>query len=425
MPTRDIIYISKLLGTSVYDSLNDYLGFVYDTVFVGPKNLHLTGLILQTPQKKHVFVPITRMIEVSSTKIIITGNISMRKYQKTHGESLAVTDILETKITVIKRRDENSYIRDIGVRKQRGEWVVRKLFVRFDKKIGGGFLRIGEKFETVIVDINDIEFHSDTTEQASELIRDWYEMKPADIANELRVMPYKKQISIVQTFDDELLADVLEEMVEKDQLKIIAGFDDERAAEIISSMSPDDVADLLHELPNKKTAQLLELMDDEVSDNIRQLLIYPEDSAGGLMTTDVVLMPPDATVSEALANIMQEELNPIQASAIFVVRPPLDTPSGTFIGLAHFQRLLRTPAHAQIGELVDTDIEYVEPYDSFENVTQIAAMYNQLIVPVLNKNRNLLGAITVDDVLDRVLPDNWRKNALGFSGRKEENDQQF
>jgi Mg/Co/Ni transporter MgtE len=241
-------------------------------------------------------------------------------------------------------------------------------------------------------------------------------MKSADIANELRDLPFKQQMQIVTKFHDELLAEVLEEMTERNQAKIIVQFDIQRAAEIIGSMSPDDAADLLHELPNERTRELLELMDEDLADDIRSLLIYPEDSAGGLMTTDVVVMAPDATVSEALAAIMREEISLMRASAVFVARPPLEVPTGVFIGFAYFQKLLRTPPHIQIGEIVDTTVEYVQPYDSLQHVSKTLAMYDQTMLPVVNKNKNLLGGITVDDVLDHMLPDNWRKEPKEENG---------
>lgn len=126
------------------------------------------------------------------------------------------------------------------------------------------------------------------------------------------------------------------------------------------------------------------------------------------MTTVPIILGPEATVATALAQARKRDINPALSTMIFVARPPLETPTGRFLGVVHLQRALREPPHEPLGNLMDTDVEAVAPTDSISKVTRLLATYNSTVLPVLDENRRVLGAVSVDDVLDNLLPDNWR-----------------
>src|SRR5437764_263385 len=213
-----------------------------------------------------------------------------------------------------------------------------------------------------------------------------------------------------------VITDLLEELPEDDQVEIIAHLEGERAADVLEAMAPDDAADLLAELPPDEQERLLALMEPDEADPVRRLLTYAEGTAGGMMTTEPVVLPPDATVAEALARVRDPELTPALASQVFVCRPPTETPTGKFLGIAHIQRLLREPPSTLVAGVADSDIGPLGPDVTLAEVTSYLATYNLVAVPIVDDADHLLGAVTVDDVLDHLLPANWRERPSDDAG---------
>jgi Mg/Co/Ni transporter MgtE len=233
-------------------------------------------------------------------------------------------------------------------------------------------------------------------------------MRPADIAGTLTALPEKRRHEVVDALDDERLADVFEELAEADQRALLGHLSRERAADVLEAMAPDDAADLLGELPDAESAALLELMQPEESEPVRRLLRYSSDTAGGLMTPEPVILRPDATVAEALARIRNPDLPPALASMVFVCRPPSATPTGRYLGCAHAQRLLREAPFELVAGVLDAELETLAPDETLAGIARYFAAYNLVAGPVVDTAGHLLGAVTVDDVLDHLLPPHWR-----------------
>ncbi|WP_026553376.1 CBS domain-containing protein [Arthrobacter sp. H20] len=407
-PTR--VFVARLLGLDVFDPLGDRLGRLRDAVVLdlGPNTApQAVGLVVEVPGKRRVFVPMTRVTSIDATQIICTGLVNLRRFEQRGAEMLVVGELFDRRVTLRDGSGE-AVIEDIAIETDRaGDWHVSQVFIR--RGSSSSALRGLRRGERLIVDWLDA-YHGDAAEPqgASQFVAQHEDLKPADFADALHEMSDKRRTEIAGALQDDRLADILQELPDDDQVQILSSLHRERAADVLEEMDPDDAADLLNELPEAQKEDLLALMEPEDAEDVRRLLQYEEDTAGSMMTTVPVILPPEATVAEALAHVRREELTPALASSIFVCRPPLETPTGRYLGVVHIQQLLRFPPPEQLGNIVDTDLEPIGDQANISEVARILATYNLNSIPVVNAEGRLVGAVTVDDVLDHLLPDDWR-----------------
>ena len=160
--------------------------------------------------------------------------------------------------------------------------------------------------------------------------------------------------------------------------------------------------------PASRQAELLGAMDPEEAEPVRRLLIYKPDTAGGLMTPEPVILDAQATVAEALARIRDPDLPVPLAAQVFVCQPPLETPTGRFLGVVGIQRLLREAPGKPLGRCLDDEWDPISADASEREVAERLAAYDVVAIPVTDPAKRLVGAVTIDDVLDRMLPADWR-----------------
>jgi CBS domain-containing protein/sporulation protein YlmC with PRC-barrel domain len=414
------VFVARLLGLDVFDPLGDRLGRLRDVVVLsrGLRGApHAVGIVVEVPGKKRVFVPMTRLTSMDQGQIICTGLVNLRRFEQRGAEQLVVAELFDRKVT-LKDGSGEAIIEDMALDQQRnGDWLVSKLFVRRGSSTSR--LRGLRRGHTLLIDWADALQGADTEPQgASQFVATHEDLKPADFADALQEMSDKRRIEVASELQDERLADVLQELPEEDQVTLLSALDNERAADVLEEMDPDDAADLLADLPSAKAEELLQLMDPDEAEDVRRLLQYEDDTAGALMTPVPVILPPEATVAEALAHVRSEDLSPALASAIFICRPPLETPTGRFLGVVHIQQLLRSAPPEQLGTLVDKNLEPVSDLANISEVSHTMASYNLNSLPVVNDAGRLVGAVTVDDLLDHLLPDDWRTHDDGAPLRR-------
>ncbi|MFJ3666230.1 magnesium transporter MgtE N-terminal domain-containing protein [Streptomyces sp. NPDC090106] len=406
------IFVSHLAGVAVFDPNGDQVGRVRDLVVmlrVGRKPPRVLGLVVELSTRRRIFLPMTRVTSIESGQVITTGVLNVRRFEQRPTERLVFGELLDRRLTLAETGEEVTVL-DVSVQQlpARRDWEVDRVFVRKGRK-GGAFRRA--RGETLTVDWSAVTGFSleEHGQGAESLLATFEQLRPADLANVLHHLSPKRRAEVAAALDDDRLADVLEELPEDDQIEILGKLKEERAADVLEAMDPDDAADLLSELPEDDQERLLSLMEPDDAADMRRLMQYEEHTAGGLMTTEPIILRPDATVADALARVRNADLSPALAAQVYVCRPPDETPTGKYLGTVHFQRLLRDPPYTLVSAIIDDDLQPLDPDDALPVVAGFFATYDMVAAPVVDDVGALLGAVTVDDVLDHMLPEDWRE----------------
>ena len=400
--------MARLIGTSVFDPLGDAVGKVHDVVVLLQMRgePRAVGFVIDVSSRRRVFLPLSRITAIKPGAVITTGLMNIRRFTQRHVETLVVGELLDRVVTM---RDGSGTVtvRDVAIERDRGmDWKVTRLFVQRASS-GPLGLRRGETFTVRPDEVSGLADSADK-QGATALLATLEDLKPADLADVMRDLPQDSQMRVAAELTDERLADVLEELGNEDAVALLSRLEAGRAADVLDVMQPDDAADLVADLPQLKATELLGLMEPEEAEDVRRLMAYDDYTAGGLMTTEPIILPPESTVATFLAQSRKAEVPPALAAVGFVCRPPLESPTGKFVGMIHFQRALRERPQRLVGSIVDTDVDSVRPEDSIGTVTRLLATYNLTALPVLDDAGRLLGAVSVDDVLDHLMPDDWR-----------------
>ncbi len=225
-------------------------------------------------------------------------------------------------------------------------------------------------------------------------------LHPADIARITGALSYHEAAGLIAALDDETAADVMEEVDPDRATDIMEQLPDARAADIIEEMGPDDASDLLADLPAARVAGLLREMEPEAADDVRELLRYPEDSAGGLMTLSYITCPRHYTVAQAIARLREELDKPDLIYYLYITHGPEDH----LLGVVTLRKLLISDPAERMDAVMRIDPETVQPDENPREVARLMAEYNLLALPVIDGQGRLLGIITVDDAIAVLLP---------------------
>ena len=402
------IFVARLAGCAVFDRSGDRLGRVRDVVVVYRRaaSPRVVGMVVEIPGRRRVFLSIGRVVSIGAGQVITTGLITVRRFEQRASEVTVLAEMLGRRVSLADGSGEAT-VEDVAIEETgAGDWDVTQAFVRRPRTGPAPFGRGATAF-VKWADIREQD-RGGRSQSAAQLIQSTADLPAADLASTLLDLPEQRMVEVVHELSDERLADVLEEMPEDTGVRILARLGDDRAADVLETMQPDDAADLIAKLSDERSEALLDLMEQEEADDVRMLLAYDPDTAGGMMTPDPIILSTDATVAEGLALIRRHELAPALGAAVCITLPPYEPPTGRFIGIVHFQRMLRYPPHEKLGSILDTQTEPVRADTPVAEVSRILASYNLVQVPVVDENGRLVGVVTVDDVIDRLLPDDWR-----------------
>jgi CBS domain-containing protein len=394
---RRIVYVKALTRLPLLGADGADVGRVVDGVVdLGSKPPRVNGVVVGV-QRRRVFVGIGRIGEIGKEGARLRrGSVNLRQFELRDGERLLSGEL-------IGKRLKGQRVVDIGLTPApEGQgWEVATVALA-GRRVPG--LRRAPQ----ILDWSEAGelFASDrpVDRQAAELGG----LHPAEMAAAIRRLPLSRRRILAAELEDERYADLLEELSEDEQVNLVENLDPERLGRVLDQMEADDAADLLGEFSAGRQAELLHVMDPEEAEPVRRLLTYQPDTAGGLMTPEPVILSPTATVAEALARIRDFNIPVPLAASVFICRPPLETPTGRYLGNIGFQRLLRETPSKPLGRCIDEDLEPVSVDMSDRDVAAQLAAYDVVSLAVIDDAGRLVGAVTIDDVLDRVLPANWR-----------------
>jgi magnesium transporter len=235
------------------------------------------------------------------------------------------------------------------------------------------------------------------------------DLHPADIAEIISDLSHDESGQLLESLDIEHLADALEEVEPDFQATLVESMSDEKVADVLEEMSPDEAADLLAELPKERSEDLLELMQDEEAEDVRKLLAYPEDSAGGLMTTDIATIRPGLTTSEAIEDLRK---NADEAESIFYVY--VTDEEEHLLGVVSLSDIVLAKPDTPVFNIMHKRVISANVEDDQTSLAQIVAKYNLMTIPVVDEDNHLLGMVTADDALDKIIPTAWKKKLPRF-----------
>jgi CBS domain-containing protein len=397
----EIRYVTRILRLPLVDADGEPVGAITD-IIIGQRGGGAGGGptvrgFIATVQRRPIFVVASRIGWLDARGVqLATGTVDLRQFRP-RGDELLAKDL-------IGRSVGGETVSDIGLASdpdRSRSWTVVTVALR-----RGGVFGVGGRSR--IADWSEVGALFETR-PLPEDVRDIEAMRPADAARRLFELPAGTRASTMTSLDDHTLAQILQELPEPAQAQLLGELDLVRAADVIEEMAPDDATDLLAELTLARRVELLDEIDPVQGVTLRRLLGYGANTAGGLMTSDPIILAPNRAVADALARIRNPEVIAALAAQVFVTESPTQTPTGRYLGSVSFQRLLREPPGTPISECTEVDIEPVTADMPDLAVARRLAAYNLLALPVCDAERRLLGAVTVDDVLDRSLPSDWRQ----------------
>jgi len=410
-----MLYLSQAIGRPVRDRNDEPIGKVADLIVaVGERYPPVTGLVVATDRRK-IFLPWSAVTSLDATGAQLrTTTLDLAKFRQRPDEILLRADLMDKQIVDI---DGRKVVRVNDLRLDEVEGSLR--LVAVDVGAGGLLRRLGVEspYRTLArnlrlpvperyIDWEDVD--PVETSIASVKLRVPHaglaQLHPADLASILDQLAPRDRAGVLASLDDEAVADAIEEMEPDTQVEVLEDLTPARAADILEEMSPDDAADLVADLDQETRDEILAHMEPDEVDEVQELLGYPEDSAGGIMTTEYIALDDHLSAAEAIDRL--RELEP-DAETIYYVYVTDD--DGRLAGVLSLRDLIVAPPGRPLHEFMLREPIAVGVLADQDEVAEVVAHYNLLAVPVVDDDGRLAGIVTVDDAIDTVIPTAWKK----------------
>jgi CBS domain-containing protein/sporulation protein YlmC with PRC-barrel domain len=409
------IHLSELLKRPITDKSGEALGRLTDVVVQlrGPQLPLVIGGVVSVGGRE-VFVPLSRVSGFDGEALKLTSaTLDLRQFERREGEVLLRADVLGHRLIDV---DAARLVKaaDLELEERGGEWVLTGVDTRrrpgwLGRLFGGGAaesdphrFREWSRFEPLIGHTGSLP-----TRGPFGRIR---RLKPAQIADLLEDASKEEESEILGQVhaDPELEADVFEELDDDLATRLLGARTDAEIADVLSRMRADDAADAVAELPQHRRLVVLDLLPPGQRTKVMTLMGFNPASAGGLMGVDFLAVPLAATVREALAAVGESPtLQPEALTSVHVVDE-----RGRLMGVAKVVTLLQADPGTPLRQVSDTDPVRVGPDTDVVDVAVLMSDYNLITIPVVDDRRRMIGIITVDDVLETTLPDDWRRREV-------------
>lgn len=414
-------FISHLINRPVVDVDGESLGRVQEVYAVQPegeKHPVITALSVREKDKVEIF-PIAEVTALLSPVIPLSRiKAKLQQYQLQGNELALIDDILDKQIL-----DTNGIrvvrVNDLEIKKVGSEYLISNVDISsmgiirrigIPRPIENLMTRLSRKNPQNVISWDYVEpLIHDEFMQLKVPVEKLKELHPADIAELISDMNHTESGQLLNSLDIEHLADALEEIEPDFQATLVQNMTDERIADVLEEMSPDEAADLLAELPQERSEDLLEMMDDEEREEVKLLLSYPDDTAGGLMTTDIITVPPVYTAAQTISYIRKQESEIDSVVYIYVVDK-----QNHMLGTFSLSELVFADPGEKVIDFMHKKFVTVDVLQKQEEVAQVISKYNLLAVPVLDDEERLVGMVTADDALDKIIPTAWKKRLPRF-----------
>lgn len=404
-----MLYLSQLLGRPIREVEGERVATLRDVIVrLGSDHPPVTGLVARFG-RLDLFVPRAHLLSFDASGARISSDpVDFRRFARREGEVLLARDVLDKQLIDV---DGKRVVRvnDVQLIESGGEWLVTGADVTF-----AGLWRrltphnfVGTNRPVEVIDWADVGYlATDAAGVQLKSSRDKLSrLHPVEIARLAEALSRHHGSEVIEALDDETAAETLEEMHAEDQARIIGDMEEERAADILEHMSPDEAADVLGDLPKDKAVDLLERMDQEEKEDVKELLPYEDDEAGGLMTTEFVVLPKHLTAGEALARLREMAETPNMIYYLYVVE---EEGSWKLSGVIALRSLILADPSFPLSHVMRDEFQFAHPKDSAREVAETIAEYNLLALPVVDDAGDIAGIVTVDDAMEYLLPKDWR-----------------
>jgi len=410
-----VLHLSSLVGSPLLDSSGERLGRIEDLIArldLGDQLPPVTGLKARIGGRE-MFVPADRIaaLEPAAARTSTT-KLDLAQFERRPGEVLLRRDVLgRSLINVATARLVTA--REVELVREAGAWRVAGI----DPAIRASMWRfLPRRFRGHEAEHPQFVPWSETepfvghvpTSRLRLASRRLARLHPAQIADLVEAASHSEGEEILEAVahDKELEADVFEELDDEHQVEFLRQRSDAEVAGVLARMASDDAADLLLEIEQDRRIPILNLLPAAKQLKIRQLLGYNPSTAGGLMNPDFPSLPAEATVGEALARVRASELSPAQLLLLWVIDA-----AGHLVGGVFCSELVLAAEEAPVLSLIETAMPTVSPETELPEVARLMADFDLVAIPVVDGDDQPIGIVAVDDVVERLLPEGWRRRA--------------
>lgn len=421
MPTTQIgedstvlFYLAEAIGAPVLSPSGERLATLRDVIVQagGDPFPRVNGLLVSVGSiATRVYIPWDSVDKIERRRVrLSTSRIDLRPFQRRDGEVLIAKDLLDRQIVDVAGR-RVVRINDA----QLAEYGRTLRLVAADVSTAGFLARVLPRWlvegrmQRQLISWSQVEYFASDVPQVKLAIphNKIARLHPADIAELVQNLAYPQASEVLASLDDDVAADTVEELGPTTfSTALISSLSPSDAADILDEMDPDDAADLLAELPAAQAEGLLKEMEADEAAHVQHLLTYPEDSAGGMMTTDFVSIPESLTAHQVISRLRRNKELPDDIYYLYVVD---SEPNGRLVGVLGLRHLVAAAPVALVKDIMFADVIRARVTDPAEEVARTIAHYNLLAVPIVDVDDHLLGVVTVDDAIDLILPEEWQR----------------